>query len=251
MKRITLYPGFDKNGIIEDFEFLTFEKGNIYSIIGDTGSGKSRLIKDIEQLVCNDSLTNRKVCVDDEIISLEDRYILSVNLVSHLSQNMRFVLDSTVEEFLIAHLECRNNTKVSVNDILKTANTITSEPINLKSDLTTLSGGQTRALMIADIALVSDNPIVLIDEIENAGINKSIALSLLLKSDKLIFIVTHDPHTALLSEKRLIMKNGAIFKVLNRTDNEIETLNKLENMYRFQLKCQEKLRKGESLYENC
>ena len=121
----------------------------------------------------------------------------------------------------------------------------------MNQELSSLSGGQTRALMIADIALISDNPIILIDEIENAGINKNIALDMLLKSNKLIFIVTHDPHTALIAEKRIIMKNGSIFNVIDKSEEEKEILNKLKLMYDFQLECQSKLRKGDKLYENC
>ncbi|MCC0695767.1 MULTISPECIES: ATP-binding cassette domain-containing protein [unclassified Clostridioides] len=251
MKSITIYPGKNKLGNTENFESLTFYRGHIYSIVGNTGSGKSRLIKDIDQFVNKDSLTNRKVVIDNMEVAIEERNKFSTNLISHLSQNMRFVLDSTVEEFLVIHKECKNNTSVSIKEVLDVANSITAEPISLSQDLTSLSGGQTRALMIADVALISNNPIVLIDEIENAGINKNVALDILLKSDKLIFIVTHDPHTALIAEKRIIMKNGSIFKVINKTNEEKEILGKLKDIYEFQLECQYKLRKGETLHEKC
>ncbi len=59
--------------------------------------------------------------------------------------------------------------------------------------------------MIADIALLCDSPIVLIDEIENAGIDKERALGLLQRHDKLVLVVTHDPHTALMSRRRIVM----------------------------------------------
>lgn len=251
MQSITIYPGKDKYGNTENFESLTFYKGHIYSIVGNTGSGKSRLIKDIEQFVNKDSLTKRRIVVDDMEVPIDKRNLFSTKLISHLSQNMRFVLDSTVKEFLIIHKECKNNTSVSIEEILNVANSITAEPISMNQELSSLSGGQTRALMIADVALISDNPIILIDEIENAGINKNIALDILLKSDKLIFIVTHDPHTALIAEKRIIMENGSIFKIINKSEEEKEILNKLKLMYDFQLECQSKLRKGDKLYENC
>ncbi|MBE6053831.1 MAG: ATP-binding cassette domain-containing protein [Clostridium sartagoforme] len=251
MKSLTIYPGKDKDGNTENFDSLTFYRGHIYSIVGNTGSGKSRLIKDIEQFVNKDSLTKRKIIIDNMEIPIENRNLFSTELISHLSQNMRFVLDSTIEEFLNLHKECKNNKSVSIEEVLKIANSITAEPISLHQELNSLSGGQTRALMIADIALISNNPIILIDEIENAGINKNIALDILIKSDKLIFIVTHDPHTALLAEKRIIMENGSIFKVIDKSEEEQEVLNKLKLMYDFQLECQSKLRKGDNLYENC
>ncbi|MDR1773844.1 MAG: ATP-binding cassette domain-containing protein [Clostridioides sp.] len=251
MKSITIYSGKDKFGNNENFESISFYRGHIYSIVGNTGSGKSRLIKDIEQFVNRDSLSNRKVVVDNKEISINARNKYSTQLVSHLSQNMRFVLDSTVEQFLLIHKESKNNTSVSVKEVLDVANSITAEPIDLHQELTSLSGGQTRALMIADVALISNNPIVLIDEIENAGINKNVALDILLKSDKLIFIVTHDPHTALIAEQRIIVQNGGISKVINKTKEEKAFLNKLKEIYDFQLYCATKLRKGDIINENC
>ena len=45
------------------------------------------------------------------------------------------------------------------------------EPIALESRMTELSGGQTRALLIADATIICNTPIVLLDEVENAGIH--------------------------------------------------------------------------------
>ena len=59
--------------------------------------------------------------------------------------------------------------------------------------MTQLSGGQSRALMIADTAYISESPIVLIDEIENAGVDRRQAIELLAKKEKIIFVSTHDP----------------------------------------------------------
>jgi len=39
-------------------------------------------------------------------------------------------------------------------------------------NLLNLSGGQSRALMVSDVANISISPIILIDEIENAGNKK-------------------------------------------------------------------------------
>jgi len=61
--------------------------------------------------------------------------------------------------------------------------------------------------MIADVAILSKSPIVLIDEIENAGVDRKKALNLLLKEDKIVLIATHDPILALSSDKRIIIKD--------------------------------------------
>jgi ABC-type lipoprotein export system ATPase subunit len=63
--------------------------------------------------------------------------------------------------------------------------------------------------MTADIAVISDSPVVLIDEIENAGIRKQEALELLACEGKIVVVVTHDPVLALMATRRIVMKNGA------------------------------------------
>ncbi len=248
MISITIMPGVDKNAINENFDFITLESGNIYTIIGNTGSGKSRLIKDIEQFVFNDSITKRKILFNNKRLNLEDRIAFSKQKIAHLSQNMKFNLDVSVKEFLELHLKVRSKT-IELKDILNIANDITEEPIKLDDNLNLLSGGQTRALMIADIAKVCDSDIVLIDEIENAGIDKIKAFKYLLKENKLIIIVTHDSYTALLGKNRIIMKNGAIVKVIERNTYETMILNELETSYLEQLALQNKLRNGEIIDE--
>ena len=165
---------------------------------------------------------------------------VSGRLVAHLSQSMRFVLDLTVMDFLALHCRCRDQTGLMPKQILDMANTITPEPVFSSDHLNLLSGGQSRALMIADIALVCDSPVILIDEIEKA-------LHLLTNSKKLVLIVTHDPHTALMARKRIIMDNGAVRAVLARTPEETRLFARLDQVYEEQMLLQSRLRKGETL----
>lgn len=110
--------------------------------------------------------------------------------------------------------------------------------------LNLLSGGQTRALMIADIAFICDSPIVLIDEIENAGIDKEKAFALLLSKEKLVMIVTHDPHTAFMAKQRIVMEAGEIKQVIQRSRTEEETFHQLSKEYRKQKSLQDAIRNG-------
>ena len=171
MQTLTLLPGRDKAGKPEPFDQIALRRGELCTIVGNTGSGKSRLIKDIEQLSDGTGVTGRRVLLDDGFVPLERRQAVSASLVAHLGQNMRFVLDTSVGAFLRLHAACRQK-EIRESDVLAVANDITPEPIAMDESLNLLSGGQTRALMIADIALVCDSPIVLVDEIENAGIDK-------------------------------------------------------------------------------
>ena len=132
-------------------------------------------------------------------------------------------------------------------EVLTLANEITPEPVVLGQSLNQLSGGQSRALMIADIALLCDSPIVLIDEIENAGIDKERALGLLQRQDKLVLVVTHDPHTALMSRRRIIMGGGAVSAVVERSPQEAALYTELGELYHRQQKYQVLLRRGDYL----
>lgn len=176
----------------------------------------------------------------------ERRQSLSSQLVAHLGQNMRFVLDASVEEFLALHAQCRGKETPPV-EVLALANEITPEPVALGQSLNQLSGGQSRALMIADIALLCDSPIVLIDEIENAGIDKERALGLLQRHDKLVLVVTHDPHTALMSRRRIVMGGGAVAAVVERSPQEAALYMELGELYRRQQTYQASLRRGDHL----
>ena len=51
MECLTILPGHDKRGTVESFLPIHLKRGQLYTIVGNTGSGKSRLIKDVEQLV--------------------------------------------------------------------------------------------------------------------------------------------------------------------------------------------------------
>ncbi len=246
MRSVTILAGRGKDGQPEPFDTISLERGGLYTIVGNTGSGKSRFIKDIEQLACGDSITGRRVLLDGVPVPLAERQSTSAHLVAHLGQNMRFVLDVSVEEFLQLHARCRDR-RAAPAEVLALANEITPEPVNLRQGLNQLSGGQSRALMIADIALICDSPIVLIDEIENAGIDKERALSLLQKKDKLVLVVTHDPHTALMARRRIVLAGGAVAAVVERTAGEAALYEALGRAYREQRRYQIQLRKGACL----
>lgn len=246
MNKITIKAGFDKHHMPENFKEINLYPSNIYAIVGNTGSGKSRFIKDIAQLVQRDSVSEREIHIDGLSIPFEQRIETEHKLIAHLSQNMRFMLDVSVEEFIQLHAKCRD-VQIEIDTVLQLANEITSEPIHKDDNLNLLSGGQSRALMIADIAYICDSPIVLIDEIENAGIDKRIALNALCKQNKFILIVTHDTHTALMANERIVMENGAVKAVVKRTKEESDLFQTLEQQYQFQFALQKQLRQGEQL----
>src|SRR5699024_8406658 len=135
-------------------------------------------------------------------------------------------------DFLELHAKSRmvENIDETVDKIIKEANKLAGEQFNIDTQITALSGGQSRALMIADTAILSSSPIVLIDEIENAGIDRKKALDLLVSSDKIVLMATHDPTLALIADRRIVIKNGGIFNILDTSEDEKAKLEELEKM---------------------
>ncbi|MBF1191835.1 MAG: ABC transporter ATP-binding protein, partial [Fusobacterium periodonticum] len=61
VESITLLPGYNKKGEKEGYEELVIKSGEIVAIVGPTGSGKSRLLADIEWGAQGDTPTKRTV----------------------------------------------------------------------------------------------------------------------------------------------------------------------------------------------
>ena len=246
---LTILPGTDKDGNLEGFDELKIKKSEVICIVGPTGSGKSRLLADIEWTANKDTPTNRSILINDEEPDKKWRFSSSNKLVAQLSQNMNFVMDLTVEEFIELHAKSRmiENEKEIINKIIEGANHLAGEKFDLDTQITSLSGGQSRALMIADTAILSTSPIVLIDEIENAGIDKKRALNLLVNEEKIVVMATHDPSLALMGDKRIVIKNGGIHKVIETSEDERKILIKLEKINKITESFRTNLRQGEIL----
>jgi ABC-type lipoprotein export system ATPase subunit len=249
VKSVTILPGTDKSGNPETFESLTIRQSEIICIVGPTGSGKSRLLGDIEWTAQKDTPTSRSIMINEEKPDMKWRFSSGNKLVAQLSQNMNFVMDLTVREFLELHAKSRlvENEEEVIGRIIEAANNLAGEKFETDTPVTSLSGGQSRALMIADTAILSKSPIILIDEIENAGIDRKKALQLLIGEEKIVFMATHDPILALMGDKRIVIRNGGIDRVIETSDHERELLGKLEKMDTVVQEMRTRLRFGEKL----
>jgi ABC-type lipoprotein export system ATPase subunit len=230
INRLRIETGCDKDGKQEPEKNIEIQSGEIVAIVGPTGSGKSQLLFDIESLAIGDTVSKRRVYLNDSLCGLTGDTYCTIRPIAHISQTMNFILDLSVNEFLDLHIECRLRTsknKSMRNDVIQTACKLCGESFTGDMQLVSLSGGQSRALMISDAVLISKSPIVLIDEIENAGIDKDMAINFLTSKGEIALLATHDPIIALKADKRIILKNGAIAKIVKRTKEESEILETL------------------------
>jgi len=216
IESITIIGGRGKTGAPEAVHRLDMHMGDVVSVVGPTGSGKTTLINDLELFANANTPTGRRVLINNTVPPVEYRDDPAHNPIALITQHTAFLSDLPVGEFLLTHSRIRNATHSHqvVERTLAFANELTGEPIAVESRMTELSGGQTRALLIADATVICDTPIVLLDEVENAGINRARALSLLRQYRKIFIFVTHDPHIALLSDYRIVMQSGCMAQVL-------------------------------------
>ena len=247
--KLTILPGINKQGEVEHYDEIVINPGEIVSIVGPTGSGKSRLLADIEWAANADTPTKRRILINDAPVDITERFNVGNKLVAQLSQNMNFVMDLSVYEFLDLHATSRliQNKEEVINTIFEHAIHLAGEAFTLETPVTSLSGGQSRALMISDTAYLSKSPIILIDEIENAGIDRRKALELLVSNDKIVLMSTHDPILALMADKRIVINNGAVLRIIETSEEEKALLSELERLDSAMQSYRHSLRYGENL----
>lgn len=235
IRTISVLGGKGKTGEPERIGSFELKMGDIISIVGPTGCGKTTLINDIELFANRNTPSGRKVLINGEAIPEDFSFDPRDHPIALISQHTNFLSDLPVGEFLKIHAMVRGagNPGSLVTETLDFANQLTGEAIITDTGMTELSGGQTRSLLIADAVIIGNSPIILLDEIENAGIHRTRALELLKQYRKIFVFVTHDPRIALLSDFRVIMRNGSMEKLI-RTSPEERTvageLGKIDNL---------------------
>ena len=250
IREITILPGHDKHNNPEQFDRIVIRAGDTISIVGPTGSGKTAFINDIEVFAQNDTATGRTVLVNGEIPAEEFIRDPSKKPIALITQNTKCLADMTVEAFLAMHVRARKITTPDIiTETIDLANQFTGEQIHAGCRITALSGGQTRSLMVADAILISNAPLILLDEVENAGIFRERVIEVLKEHCKSVIFVTHDPLVSLLSERRLVMKHGGVEKVLHPGGRELRIRDMVARIDLTMCRLRERIRAGELLTE--
>lgn len=224
---LTILPGKNRSEEPENFPVIEVRSGETISIVGPTGSGKTALMTDIELLAQKDTITQRKILINGMSPDENVRFDPALKPVTMITQNTKCFADITVEEFLGIHIRARKMDTNVIDQTIRLANQFTGEPVEKQIRITCLSGGQTRSLLIADALMIGLSPIILLDEVENAGINKKRVIEIVSESNKIAVFSTHDPVIALLTERRIVMQRGEITKIIYRDATEAQELERL------------------------
>lgn len=251
IREISILGGFGKSGEREPVARLDMRMGDVVSIVGPTGSGKTALINDIALFADASTPSRRRVLVNGApppAVFLEEP---ARNPIALITQHTTFLSDLPVREFLRIHARIRRAARSEsvVEETLAFANELTGEPIIERSAMTELSGGQTRALLVADAVVIGNSPIILLDELENAGIDRLRALELLKRYRKIFVFVTHDLRITLLSDYRIVLLNGAMQAIVARNDEEREVAGRIGLLDEIMVDMRNRLRAGDRLAE--
>jgi len=103
--------------------------------------------------------------------------------------------------------------------------------------------GQTGHLLNLVRSVLPDNRLIICA----AGIDRKKALDLLVQEEKIILMATHDPILALMGDRRLVIKNGGIDKIIESSQAERKNLASLEELDNKLLALRNRIRTGETL----
>ena len=202
---------------------ISFEKGELVSIIGESGSGKSTLMNIIGGL---DSDYEGEIKIDGKNLKkfkqkeLDDYrkkkigfVFQSFNLISHLS-----VLDNVTLALTLSNIKESEKRKRAIEILSKLG---LKEQIKKKP--TQLSGGQKQRVAIAR-ALINNPDIILADEPTGAldSVTTTQILEILKKiadvDNKLVIMVTHSEKVASVSSRIVEISDGKIVKDIEKKD---------------------------------
>ena len=205
------------NKKFKDFEInidLEIFKGEIYGLIGKSGSGKSSILKMIQGILKYDS---GKLYKDDKLE------------ISYVFQDFNLLNNKTVFENVALPLRLRG--KFDENKVEEAIKFVGIE--NRKyMYIASLSGGEKQRVGIAR-AIVSNPDLILCDEV-TASLDKIVKNEILFLFKKIneeygtsILLVTHELDVAkVLCDRVSVIQKGEILETFDIVKDEIEDINK-------------------------
>ena len=236
LKIENLSSGYGSTIIVNDFSFEV-EEGQILSITGSNGMGKTTLMKSIMGLI--DARVGKVFFKNEDITNVSPDYRSKLG-IGYVPQGREIFSALTVEQNILLPIYSRKNLKLNVQ--VKLQEIYNLFPIlKEKKDAngSSLSGGQQQQLAIAR-ALIFDPDIIILDE-PAEGIQPSIVkfigstLINLSKNLKKAFIVV-EQNISLISQLNsdcLLVEKGKLSKKIKSSDlNSIEKARNLLSLHK-------------------
>jgi urea ABC transporter ATP-binding protein UrtE len=221
--------GYGSTTVINSCSFA-INQGEILSITGRNGVGKSTLLKSIMGVI---PIKSGNLFFQNEDISIKSSSDRSMLGISYVPQGREIFSSLSVEENILLPILVRNkiNLKIKLNEIYKLFPILEEKKNNAGSSL---SGGQQQQLAIAR-ALVSDPKVILLDE-PSEGIQPSIVkfiaetVQKISKTLKTAFIVVEQNISFIsqLNSDCLVVDNGRILSKISA--NELKDIDKAKKL---------------------
>ena len=213
MKNVSF--SYNKNKTVLENINIQFETGKLYTIFGDSGSGKTTCLALLGGL---EQPTDGKILVDGEDIKKITGNKLRQQYVTYVFQDFKlFSYMTAIENLLVALYISKPKTdkKEGIHRIIKILEQLGLEKNEMERPVSQLSGGQMQRVAIGR-ALVCDTKYILADEptgnLDNN--NTEIIIQLLQKMvrdyNKCVIVVTHSVQVRDASDLCYVIKNGKI-----------------------------------------
>ena len=219
LKINNISAGYGSTTVINSFSFA-INQGEILSITGRNGVGKSTLLKSIMGVI---PIKSGNLFFQNEDISIKSSSDRSMLGISYVPQGREIFSSLSVEENILLPILVRNkiDLKIKLNEIYKLFPILEEKKNNAGSSL---SGGQQQQLAIAR-ALVSDPKVILLDE-PSEGIQPSIVkfiaetVQKISKTLKTAFIVVEQNISFIsqLNSDCLVVDNGRILSKISASE---------------------------------
>lgn len=193
---------------------LTVSNGQHVAIIGQSGTGKSTLLKLILGLEEKDGGTIKIFGASQNPYSIKSIR----NAMSYVSQNY-YLFPMSIEENLLINSECTNEDLINALKRVDMFDKVESLKLGVNTIVvdggSNFSGGERQRLALAR-ALIKEKPVVLLDE-PTSALDKDtakIVKNLLLKEfkDKTVIIATHDYSFLEHVDKVYLMKDKKLYE---------------------------------------
>lgn len=211
-EEICCSTNMDKNSNLIDHLFMTFERGKVTAIVGQSGCGKSTII----------NLLYRLWDVNKGEILINDTPIKEINIMS-LRKNISIVsqdtiiFDGSIKDNITMMNSVSDEKVIELCSLVGLSDFVDSLELGINTELgergSRISGGQRQRISIAR-EILRDSPILILDEATSALDNISqINIFENLKeytNDKIVIVITHRLSTVIDSDKIYVMENGKV-----------------------------------------